>query len=141
MNATLPIMNVRNTALDLLWTEFHPCRDFGLPLGRRLTLARGACGQVVAFSPPPLTEQIVEKMKAFEKPSAFVIPSRFHDWFFIEYFEAFPETKFLAGKGSLNDHPDWPLTELSPYLPELDGFDMIEVEGVPAVEEHVFFHR
>jgi hypothetical protein len=128
-------------ASDLLWTAYYPGRVFGLPLGRRLTVARGANGQVIVFSPQPFCERIIAELTPLDGPGAFVIPGRRHGVFLPDYFTSFPRAKFLAGKASLDDHPDWPLVELSPGMPELAGFDVIEVEGMPAIREHVFFHR
>ncbi len=130
-----------NLIPDLLWTDFSPMRMVGIPAGRRMALARGTDGQIVVFSPLPISEQRVSELRAFGEPAAFVMPSRFHERFFSDYFDRFPNSVFLAGKASLSDHPKWRLTELSFSRQELAGFDMVKVEGMPLVQEHVFFQR
>jgi len=132
---------MQNLVPDLLWTDFHPMRMAGLPVGRRMALARGANGQIVVFSPLPISEQHVSELRSLGEPAAFVIPSRFHENHFEGYFDRFPNSVFFAGKASLGDHPKWKLAELSHARPELTGFDVVKVEGMPMVQEHVFFHR
>jgi len=126
---------------NLIWTDFHRMKMLGLPLGRRVTVARGASGQIVVFSPLQVSDRTISELKALGNPTAFVIPSRLHDRYFPGYFSHFPQSVFLGSQASLADHPKWKLTEFSPSSPELDGFDMVKVEGMPKVQEHVFYHR
>ena len=74
------------------------------------------------------------------EPAAFIIPSRFHERFFPDYFGHFSRSAFLAGPASLADQPKWKLRVLSHSSPELSGFDFVKVEGMPKVQEHVFCH-
>lgn len=126
---------------NLLWTDFCPMRMAGLPAGRRVAVARGASGQIVVFSPLPVSSVAIADLRELGEPAAFVIPSRFHERFFSDYFEYFPRSVFLASKASLADHPNWKLSAFSPSSSELAGFDVVEVEGMPAVQEHVFYQR
>lgn len=126
---------------DLLWTDFCPMRMAGLPAGRRVAVARGAEGQLVVFSPLPVSDVALSQLRALGQPAAFVIPSRFHEKFFSDYFAHFPQSLFLASSASLADHPEWNLREFSTSPAALAGFDPIKVEGMPSVQEHVFFHR
>lgn len=113
----------------------------GLPLGRRVAIARGAVGQLVVFSPLHLSDQSEAEIKRIGEIAAFVLSSRFHDGFYEEYFSRFRETRFLAGPASLEDHSRWPLTMLQPDLPELEGFSYELLQGMPRVQEHVFLHH
>ena len=113
----------------------------GVPAGRRMTVCRGGGGQIVVFSPLPCSDENVAKIRDIGEPAAFIVPSRFHDSFFDDYFERFPKSVFLAGKAAIRDHPRWRLVELMASRSELAGFDMVEVEGMPSVQEYVFLHR
>jgi len=106
-----------------------------------VTAARRAGGQIVVFSPLPFSDRNAADLRGVGEPAVFVIPGRFHDEFFFDYLQAFPKTLFLAGEASIKDHPSWRLQLLSKDRPELDGFDIIKVEGMPSVQEHVFFHE
>jgi len=102
---------------------------------------QGRAGQVTVFSPFPCSDENVSKLRSIGEPTAFIIPSRFHDNFYEDYIGRFPGSAFLAGKAVSGDHLKWRLTELSPSRPELAGFDMVAVDGMPNVQEHVFCHR
>jgi len=128
-------------AADLLWTTYHPLKNLGLPLGRRLTVARGASGQLVVFSPLRPSPAAFAELEQLGEIAAFILPSRLHDLFYDGYFERFPRARFLAGRASIKDHPRWPLIPIEPSLPELAGFQYVVLGGMPLVQEHVFLHE
>src|SRR3954463_2503148 len=94
---------------NLLWTDFSPMRMAGLPVGRRVAVARGTGGQMVVFSPLPVSDAAVAELREWGEPAAFVIPSRFHEKFFSDYFVPFRRSLFLASPASMADHPEWRL--------------------------------
>lgn len=124
-----------------LWTDYQPLTVFGLPLGRRVAVARGEAGQLVVFSPLEATEAAVAELKRLGEIAAFVVPSRFHDRFYEDYFALFPRARFLASRAVMTDHPKWPLTELRSDAAELSGFAVETIAGMPQVQEQVFVHR
>lgn len=124
---------------NLLWSDFCPMQMAGLLAGRRVAVARGTTGQIVVFSPLPVSDSAVAQLREIGEPAAFVIPSRFHEKFFSDYFVHFPRSVFLASQASLADHPRWKLKDFSLSSPELTGFEMVRVDGMPAVQEHVFY--
>lgn len=127
---------------DLLWTDFDPVRMIGLPVGRRAAVARGAHGQLVAFSPIKATEGALSALNGLDgEIAAFVVPNRMHDSFFEDYFPRFPNARFLAGAQSVADHPTWPLSVLANDSPELSGFQHHLIGGMPRTQEHAFFHE
>ena len=130
-----------NLVPDRLWTDFSPMNMVGIPAGRRLTVCKDGVGQITVFSPLPCSDENVAKLRRIGEPTAFVIPSRFHDNFYEDYMGRFPRSAFLADKAVLGDHPRWRLMNLSPSRPELAGFDMVAIDGMPNVQEHVFCHR
>ena len=103
----------------LLWTDSVQMKMAGVPAGRRMTVCRGGGGQIVVFSPLPCSDENVAKIRDIGEPAAFIVPSRFHDSFFDDYFERFPKSVFLAGKAAIRDHPRWRLVELMASRPEL----------------------
>ncbi len=132
---------MQNLVPDRLWTDFCPMNMVGIPAGRRLTVCKEGAGKITVFSPLPCSDENVAKLRSIGEPTAFVIPSRFHDNFYEDYMGRFPGSAFLAGNSVLVDHPKWRLTDLSPSRRELAGFDMVAVDGMPNVQEHVFCHR
>jgi len=124
-----------------LWTDYHPYRIMGLPLGRRLTVARNAAGGLIVFSPLQATPKRLHDLRALGEPVAFVLPNRMHDLFYEDYFAAFPTAVFLAGPAVIADHPGWPLRLLEAEHPALAGFRYLELAGMPQVRETVFLHE
>lgn len=126
---------------DQLWTDAQPLVLAGLPVGRRLAVARAADGRLVVFSPLRASPPTIAALRALGEISAFVVPSRFHDLFYPQYFRAFPTARFLGSAGVMAEHPDWPLVEITAGTPELAGFAWQMIEGMPKVQEQVFLHR
>lgn len=126
---------------DLLWTESQPLVLAGLPVGRRVAAARAADGRLVVFSPLRGTPENVAALRALGEISAFVVPSRFHDLFYPQYFRAFPEARFLGSSAIRDEHPDWPITEIRDDTPELVGFTGEVIAGMPKVDEQVFLQH
>lgn len=126
---------------DLLWTDSQPLVLAGLPVGRRVAVARAADGRLVVFSPLQGTPENIAALRALGDISALVVPSRFHDLFYPNYFRAFPDARFLGSRAILAEHPDWPLTEIRDDTPELAGFAHQMIGGMPKVDEQVFLHR
>lgn len=126
---------------DQLWTDAQPLRVLGLPLGRRLGVARNATGGLVVFSPLKGSAAAIRALRELGDVQSFVVPSRFHDLFFPDYFAAFPKAAFLAGETVCRDHRTWPLTPLTANHPALAGFRFVRIEGMPQVQEHVFLHE
>ena len=128
-------------APNQLWTDYQKMAVLGIPLGRRLAVARGSADQLVVFSPLEATPATLAALKQFGEIAAFVVPSRFHDRYYEGYFTEFPQARFLAGRAVREDHPQWPLVELNPALPELAGFTVETLDGAPKVQEQVFVHH
>src|SRR5262245_10936966 len=116
---------------NLLWTDYEPMSVLRLPLGRRVAVARGAAGQLLVFSPLKLSASTEAELKKLGSIAAFVLPNRVHDLSYHQYFNAFSTSRFLAGPASIADHPNWPLTRITPELPQLDGFSYELLQGMP----------
>ena len=132
---------MRNLVADLLWTDEQPLALAGLSVGRRVAVARAADDRLVVFSPLRGTPENIAALRALGEVSTFVVPSRFHDRFFPDYFSAFPEARILGSEAIRSEHPDWPLAVIAPDTPELAGFTWRMIDGMPKVDEQVFLHR
>lgn len=125
----------------LLWTDYRPLKLAGLPVGRRACVARNAAGRLVVFSPLRGSPRNIAALRELGDVAAFVVPSRFHDLFFPDYFEAFPGARFLGNRGVIAEHPNWPLHEIAADTPELAGFGSLLLAGMPKMDEQIFLHR
>jgi hypothetical protein len=124
-----------------LWTNWAPMSVMGLPLGRRCAIARNAHGELVVFSPLEGSAPNLESMRRLGKVAAFVVPSRLHDRYFDGYFSHFPGAKFLGSSAVRAENSRWPLVEITPEHPQLDGFRFTTLAGMPRVQEQVFLHE
>lgn len=116
-------------------------RFLGTPVGRRCAVVRCKGGELVVFSPVKADRQSIAQLRSLGKVAAFILPSRFHDRYYEDYFQIFSDARFLASRAVMEDHPKWPLTELIPGVPELSEFDFTELKGMPWVREVLFHHR
>lgn len=126
---------------DWLWTDYESLSLAGLPIGRRIAVARGSAQQLVAFSPLGASEATIKDLQRLGPIAAFVVPNRVHDLYYDGYFERFPSTPFLAPAAAIADHPSWRLSTIQPSRPELRGFKYLVLAGMPRVQEHVFLHE
>jgi len=126
---------------DSLWTDYAPLKLAGLPVGRRVCVARNAHGKLVVFSPLRGSPKNIAALRELGEVAAFVVPSRFHDLFYPDYFAAFPHARVLGNAGVRAEHPDWPLHDITRETPELAGFDSRLLAGMPKMDEQIFLHR
>ncbi len=132
---------MREISADLLWTDYEALSLAGLPIGRRITVARGSAHQLVAFSPMRATDDTIKDLQRLGPIAAFVLANRVHDLYYEGYFDQFSETPFLAPAAAVADHPKWRLSTIQPGMPELRGFRYLVLAGMPRVQEHVFLHE
>jgi len=113
----------------------------GIPMGRRCAIVKNKQGKLVVFSPLEATPEVLAELRELGEVAAFVIPSLFHDHFYDAYFSEFPQARFLGSAAVIKAHPKWPLTELTAATPELAGIQSLMLQGMPQVQEQVFYHE
>lgn len=110
-----------------LWVADTPHRFMGLHVGSRMTVIRLASGGLVLHSPIPLSDTLIEEIKALGPVRHILCPNLFHHMYAAEAKGSFPLAKLhgpaklhrkrrdLVFDGVLSDtpHPDWE-TELLP---------------------------
>jgi hypothetical protein len=110
-----------------------------------MTVMRLPKGEWVIHSGAPLTKTDVGAVRALGEPAWLLEGSRMHDTFGGRLRQAFPETTYLLS-------PRFPLKsqDLAPArrlktaeLPAAgrDEIEIVRVAGIPAIEEHVLWHR
>lgn len=123
-----------------LWLLQYPLKVAGFDLQRHVGVIRLASGDVVLLSSGPFSPQDVTGIREVGRPRWLVEGMLRHDTFSREGHAAFPEAEFLAPPG-FEDHVDFPV---QPILPPPDAWgselQALELEGIPASRETVFFH-
>jgi hypothetical protein len=130
---------------ESIWVQHFPFEVLGAPLGKTMTVMRLPEGELVIHSGAPLTKTDVRAVRALGEPTWLLEGSRMHDTFAGRLRQAFPEATYLLP-------PRFPLEsqDLAPArrlktaeLPAAwrDEIEIVRVAGIPAIEEHVLWHR
>ena len=124
-----------------LWVLRYPLRLLGVAIGRTVTVIQLASGKLVIHSTAPFTPADVAAIHALGEPGWLLDATRFHDSHSRAARAAFPEVPYLAPEG----FPDPTGVNTTPLLPApaewSPELEVIELEGMPKVREHVFFHQ
>lgn len=114
----------------------------GIVLPVRSTYLR-CQGQGLLFSPVKMNPEDIKKLKDLGGVDVIVAPTLFHHLYIRRTLEAFPKAQLLGVKGFKAKRPDLP------WHAELDGSNwpfsdeilMVQMEGLPQVNEAVFLHK
>lgn len=101
-------------------------------------------GGLVLHSPIAFTEALRAEVATFGPIRALVAPNLFHHLHLAAWQQAFPEALTFAPAKLQRKRPDLRVDhELGPAFDERFGTEIqrIAVEGMPAVREHLFYHR
>ena len=112
-----------------------PARMTVLPLGD---------GTLALVSPIPIDDGLAARIAALGPVSLLIAPNLFHHLYLGAACERFPQARVLAPRGLRRKRPDLRIdADLEDGLPAALAatVEVIKIEGVPALDEHVFFHR
>ena len=109
-----------------------------------MTVARLASGGLALHSPVQLDDALKAEVDALGRVEALIAPCLFHHMFLEPWCEAYPDARRWLVAGLENKRPGLRGGELletaGPELPG-GGLRRFKVEGVPAMQEEVFFHE
>ena len=119
----------------------YPLSLFGTQVGRRVTLIRLDSGDVVIHSTAPFSSDDVAAIADFGRPSALLDSTLCHDSFARQGRAMFPDLPYFAPHG-FEAVSGVRARSLSEPPPAWGGeLDVLLLEGMPRVREHVFFHH
>lgn len=127
---------------DNVWEVSEPLKAAGLQLGHRMTVMKLGSGELVVHSPVRFSKALRDALLELGSPTWFIAPSRFHDLYWGEWFQAFPKARFAAVPGMAQDHPELPFTDVVSGGANFWGDELVAwpVRGMPRLNEHVFLH-
>jgi hypothetical protein len=118
-----------------------PLRGFGIDFQRCITLLRLGGGRLLIHSTAPFTSEDDEAIRHFGKPSRLIEATLMHDKFARQARTVFPDMPYLAPDG-FSKICGLPTRPLLPPPPDWAGeIDVLKIEGLRRINEHVFFHR
>ena len=128
---------------DTLWERSEPLRLGLVRFNHRMTVVRLPSDALWVHSPVRLTHDTRAALDLLGDVAYLVAPSTFHDLYWREWFDAYPQARFFAAPGLQEEHPDLPFE--APLAGEnrewSDEFDTIVMAGIPRLNETVFLHR
>lgn len=127
---------------DHLWEVNEPLKVPGLRLEHRMTVIKLSSGELVVHSPVRFSKALRDSLLELGSPAWFIAPSRFHDMYWGEWFQAFPKARFAAVPGMAKDHPDLPFTDTITGESDFWGNELVAlpISGMPRLNEHLFLH-
>ncbi len=123
-----------------LWLLRYPLTLLGADLNRNVTVMRLGSGDLVIHSSGPFTPEDVAAISALGKVRWIMDVMARHDTFAKEGRAAFPEAVYLGPEGFSQTvgFPTQPLVNQPGWGDEID---VMLLEGVPGMKEHVVLHR
>lgn len=136
---------VSSTALMEKLTEqirvmHYPLTLGGTQIGRRVTLIRLTSGELVVHSTAPFSKEDVAAISNFGSPSALVDATFFHDTFARQGKESFHDVPYFKPSGFEVATGVTALSLSEPPKSWRGELEVLPLEGIPKVREHVFFH-
>ena len=128
---------------DDLWTAPSPLTVLGIiQLNTRMTVVRLSDGGLLLHSPIPWSQEINDAVSALGEIAYIVAPSCFHHMFVGDWKAQHPDAKICAPKGLIKKRPDLTIDHILQQDSNLwDSIEFFEVQGMPIVQEHLFFHK
>lgn len=122
----------------------HPLRVLGVEFGTRMTVITLPDGGLWLHSPIPIDDALRSALDALGPVRHIVAPNLFHHLFLSPCQALYPDASLHVAPGFDRKRPDLkPDAVLGGALPEAwgDAIDAVLLEGMPALNETVFFHR
>jgi len=128
-----------------LWTISAPLRILGMgEIGHRMTVARLPGGMLWVHSPVAWSARLAAELESLGRPRWFIAPNNFHDLYWREWIEAYPDAEFLAPQGYGGPGADQTFATLAPGKPlprEWEGrVEAHPLAGMRWLNEWTFIH-
>ena len=127
-----------------IWSTPAPLKVFGIiALNTRMTIIRLKNHELWLHSLIPLSPELKREVDAIGTVTYLVAPSCFHHMFVADWQQEYPQAKLFAAKGLHKKREDLTIHTLF-RVPKAQYWDEIEqctIEGMPAVQEVLFFHK
>lgn len=126
-----------------IWHQQHHFSVLGVRASSRMTVVRLADGKLWLHSPVPISAEMKAELAALGEVAFIVAPNRFHHLYAGDCAAAFPSAVLYGARGLAKKRPDLQMRVLRDVPePEWESeLDQVLVEGMPALNETVWFHR
>ncbi|MDF1850696.1 MAG: hypothetical protein P1U85_07685 [Verrucomicrobiales bacterium] len=122
-----------------VWVQKHSLRLIGMEMGRNVTILRLESGHLILHSTAAFSEEDRKAIESLGEPAWLLDATNFHDTLVSEGRSVFPLLPYFAPEGFPGASNSLLFTDPPE---EWDGeVDLIKIEGMPKINEHVVFHR
>lgn len=123
-----------------IWVMRFPLRLLGIDFDRNVTIIRLRDGRLIIHSTAPFAADDLLAIRELGTPAWLLDATLFHDSYAKEGCRAFARIPYLAPRGfpQIADVSTGPLD--NPPSDWSGEVEVMEINGVPKVREHVFFH-
>jgi hypothetical protein len=128
---------------DDIWTAESPRTFLGMEVGARMTVVRLASGFLLVHSPIHPTDAIREELSRLGEVRFIIAPNKYHHLYAGEFAVAYPDARLYVAPGLQEKRKDLRFhgtlsDEAEPFWE--DSLKQHVFQGIPAVNEVVFFH-
>jgi len=123
-----------------LWIMRFPMKLAGLDIGRVVTLIATQSGELIVHSTAQFTPADVTEISRLRKTPTLVEATLFHDTYAASAQETFPNAPYYAPEGFAELTRTTTKSLATPPESWRGELEVLELEGMPKVREHVFFH-
>lgn len=127
-----------------VWVAESPLRFLGLEVGSRMTVVRLPGPKLLLHSPIAPTAELVREIDSLGPVAYLVAPNRFHHLSIGKWLETHSEAQVYVAPGLDEKRSDLKIAGVLTDEPEAgwaEAMDQVLLEGLPLVNEVVFFHR
>lgn len=126
-----------------IWTTASSQVFLGMDVGSRMTVVRLASGFLLVHSPLRPTDAIRRELSALGEVRFIIAPNKYHHLYAGEFAAAFPDARLYGAPGLAEKRKDLRFHGTLSDEPEAfweDSLNQHVFQGIPAVNEVVFFH-
>lgn len=126
-----------------IWTAVSSHVALGMDFGNRMTVVRLASGFLLVHSPIRPTDALKSELSTLGDIRFIIAPNKFHHLYAAEFAAAFPDARLYGAPGLKEKRKDLNLHGVLSDEPEPYWEDSLKqhvFDGIPAVNEVVFFH-
>lgn len=126
-----------------IWTAVSSQVFLGMEVGTRMTVVRLASGFLLVHSPIPPTDAIREDLSRLGEVRFIIAPNKYHHLYAGEFAAAYPDARLYGAPGLAEKRKDLRFHGTLSDEPEAFWEDSLKqhvFQGIPAVNEVVFFH-
>jgi hypothetical protein len=124
-----------------VWHAQQPLKFGPISFTTRMTVVRLRDGSLWIHSPISPTQEMIEELNKAGTVRYVVAPNKSHHLFFLSFLRAFPSAQGFIAPGLKLKRPDLTqFPQLSDELPWKDEIQGFFIEGLPILNETVWFH-